>query len=197
MTISHGYATSAQFFAFAIPNAGTSTGDDAVIEQIIEGASRVIDNETRRTFYARGETRYYDTPDTNTLYIEDDDLLSIAKLTNGDATEVTSGDYFLLPNNESPKYAVKIRGSSSVVFEFDAKGDKEQAISISGSWGYSTTAPKDIEVACLQIAANVYHRRYGENDSSETTITAGGVVVTPNDIPASARAVLSNYMRLA
>src|SRR5512133_3328183 len=173
MTITNGYATSAQFFAFAIPNAGTSTGDDVVIEQIIESASRVIDNETRRTFYARGETRYYDTPHGNTLEL-DDDLISIAKLTNGDGTEISSGDYLTKPYNESPKYAVKIKDTSNVVFEFDSTNNGERAISVSGSWGFSTSAPKDIEVATLEIAKNIYHRRAGEGESSETTITAAG-----------------------
>ena len=196
MTITNGYATSAQFFAFAIPNAGTSTGDDAVIEQIIEGASRVIDNETRRTFYARGETRYYDVPTGNTLDL-DDDLISISKFTNGDGTEITAGDYLTKPYNESPKYAVKIKDSSTVVFEFDSNGYGEKAVSISGSWGWSASVPKDIEVATLDIAKNVYHRRFGENDASETMITPSGVIVSPKDIPASARAVIKKYQRFA
>lgn len=194
--ITNGYATSAQFFAFAIPNAGTSSGDDAVIEQIIESASRVIDNETRRTFYARAETRYYDVPDSDTLYL-DDDLISISKLTNGDGTEITAGDYLTKPYNESPKYAVKIKDSSTVTFEFDSTNNGEKAISISGSWGWSSSVPKDIEVATLEIAKNVYHRRAGEGESSETTVTAAGVIITPNDIPKSARAVIQKYQRFA
>jgi len=196
MTINNGYATSAQFFAFAIPNGGTSTGDDAVIEEIIEAASRVIDNETRRTFYARGETRYYDVLDSNTLYL-DDDLISVGKFTNGDGTEISSGDYLTLPYNDSPKFAVKIKDASTVTFEFDSTNNGERAVSLSGSWGWSTSAPKDVEVACLQIAKNVYNRRFGEGDNSETTVTAGGVVITPKDIPASARAVIQKYQRLA
>lgn len=196
MTITNGYATSAQFFAFAIPNAGTSTGDDVVIEQIIESASRVIDNETRRTFYARGETRYYDTPPGNTLEL-DDDLISVAKLTNGDGTEITAGDYLTKPYNESPKYAVKIKDTSNVVFEFDSTNNGEKAISLSGSWGWSSSVPKDIEVATLEIAKNVYHRRNGEGESSETTLTGAGVIITPNDIPKSARAVIQKYQRFA
>lgn len=196
MTITNGYATSAQFIAFAIPNAGTSSGDDAVIEQCIEAASRVIDNETRRTFYARAETREYDVPDGDTLYL-DDDLLSITKFTNGDTTEITAGDYFLKPNNDSPKFAVKLRGSSNVVFEFDLSGDGDQALAISGSWGFSSSAPKDIEVATLVLAKTIYDKRHGENESSDTVITPSGLILSPKDIPASVKSVIQKYQRLA
>lgn len=196
MTITNGYATSAQFFAFALPDAGTSSGDDAVIEQIIESASRVIDTETRRTFYARAETRYYDVPTGNTLEL-DDDLISIGKLTNGDGTEITAGDYLTKPYNESPKYAIKIKDVSNVTFEFDSTTNGEKAISVSGSWGWSSSVPKDIEVATLELAKNIYNRRQGQGDNSETVITPSGIIISPKDIPASVRSVIKKYQRFA
>jgi len=49
----------------------------------------------------------------------------------------------------------------------------------------------------MQIALTYYHRRFGENMGTESTITAGGVLVSPSDISASARAILQNYARLA
>jgi len=175
----------------------TDTTDDAVITNVLDGASRVIDNETRRTFYARTETHLYDVPDTSVLYIDDDDLLTITTLTNGDSEVLTTSDYILLPNNKDPKYAIKIKDASTKTWEDDSSGNDEQVISIVGTWGFSASAPLDIKEACLQIAANYYHKRFGEGDSSETTITAGGVVITARDIPASARAILDNYARLA
>lgn len=45
----------------------TDTTDDAVIGDILEGASRLIDTETRRTFFARIETRKYDVPDRKSV----------------------------------------------------------------------------------------------------------------------------------
>ena len=196
MTIEHGYATSAQFFAFAIPNGGTSTGDDAVIESIIEGVSREFDNETRRTFYARGETRYYDVPRGNTLEL-DADLISIGKLTNGDGVEITAGDYLTKPYNESPKYAIKIKDVSTVTFEFDSTTNGEKAISVSGSWGYSSTTPKDVHIAVLEWAKIIYDKRHGENVSAETVITPSGIILSPKDIPASVRTVIRKYQRFA
>lgn len=190
------YATIAEFKNW-MRITSTDTTDDAIITDIIDAASRVIDNETRRTFYARTETHYYDVPDGDTLYIEDDDLLSITTLTNGDTTVLTTSDYYLLPNNATPKYGIKTKASSTNGWEGKSNGDDYQAITILGTWGYSASAPTDIKDACLMISSAYYHRRFGENDSSETTITAGGVVITAKDIPASARAILDNYARLA
>ena len=60
-------------------------------------ASRLWDGSTRRKFYPRSETRYYDHPDDATLLKVDDDLLEVVTFTtqNGDE-EVSSDDYYLM-----------------------------------------------------------------------------------------------------
>jgi hypothetical protein len=190
------YASITDFKAYARITS-TDTTDDGVIGDILESASKLIDTETRRTFYARVETRLYDVPDTDTLYIEDDDLLTVTTLTNGDSTVLTTTDYILLPANSYPKYAIKLKDSSTYSWAEDSSGNSEQAISILGTWGYSSSAPADIKEACLEIATAFYHRRFGENMATESTMTTGGVIVTPRDIPASARSIIANYARLA
>ena len=190
------YASITDFKAYARITS-TDTTDDGVIGDILESASKLIDTETRRTFYARVETRLYDVPKTDTLYIEDDDLLTVTTLTNGDSTVLTTTDYILLPANSYPKYAIKLKDSSTYSWKEDSSGNSEQAISILGTWGYSSSAPADIKEACLEIATAFYHRRFGENMATESTMTTGGVIVTPRDIPASARSIIANYARLA
>lgn len=200
MAITNGYITSAEFMAYASPSTSTgglTTAQVTVIENIIESASRVIDGTTDRTFYARGETKYYDCPDGSELYIDDDDLISVAKITNGDGTEITTANYILKPNNATPKYSVKLKDAATISFQFDTSGNRDRAISISGSWGYSTTAPLDIKEACFEIASQFYHKRFGENQSSETIVTAAGLVITPKDIPASAKSILDQYQRFS
>jgi hypothetical protein len=200
MTITNGYCTSAEFLAYTTPQTSSGAMTSAqvtVVENIIEASSRLIDNQTRKTFYARGETKNYDVPYGSQLDIDDDWLLSVGKITNGDGVEVTSGDYILKPANSSPKYAVKLKEASTVAWEFDASGNSEQVISISGSWGYSSSTPLDIKEACLEIASAWYHRRFGENVSSETVIEPSGIVITPKDIPASAKSILQKYASLS
>lgn len=190
------YASAAEFKAYQRITS-TDTTDDGVIDDLLGAASRLIDNITRRTFYGRVATKLYDVPDGDTLYIEDDDLLSVTTLTNGDGTVLTTTDYILKPNNSSPKWAVKLKDSSTYVWEEDSSGNDEQVISILGVWGWSASPPDDIREACLQIAGSYYHRRFGENVTADTTISTGGVVITPNDIPSSARTILVKYERLA
>jgi len=189
------YASVAEFKAYARITS-TDASDDTVLSDILDGASRLIDAETRHTFYARTDTREYDVPDDGTLYL-DDDLLTITTLTNGDAEVLTTSDYYLKPNNEYPKYAIAFKDASTKAWEEDSSGNSEQVISVAGTWGYSATAPTDIKEACLQIASYYYHKRFGEGENTEADVVAGGVVITARDIPASAKAILMNYQRLA
>lgn len=141
-------------------------------------------------------TRLYDAPAERELFIDDDDLLTVTTLTNGDGTVLTTADYILLPNNATPKFGIKLRESSSYSWEPTSAGNYEQAISVAGTWGYAATAPDDIYNACLQLAAAMYERRMGENVTGVTTITAAGVVIAPQDIPASVREILRPYRRV-
>jgi hypothetical protein len=54
----------------------------------------------------------------------------------------------------------------------------------------------DIVLACQMIVKNLYHNRFGQNTTGVATITGAGVVISPEDIPASALAILKNYERL-
>jgi hypothetical protein len=54
----------------------------------------------------------------------------------------------------------------------------------------------DIVLACQMIVKNLYHNRFGQNTTGVATITGAGVVISPEDVPASALAILKNYERL-
>ncbi len=112
---------------------GTDTSDDAVIESLLVAASRYADGE--RTFYPRIETRYYDLPDSVTLYL-DDDLLDLTTLTNGEGTAIVSSNYLCEPYNSPPYYKVKLRDTSTVNWLSSAAGSDQRVISVLGWWGY-------------------------------------------------------------
>ena len=195
MTISNGYVSLAEFKAYENITSTDAT-DDTVIEDIIEAASRYIDAQSGRTFYARSETRYYSVPHEEARRLEvDDDLLSIATLTNGDAVVIPATEYYLWPRNVNPKTAIIIRQLSTYTWATNSTGETEYVISVVGSWGYSTAAPDDVKNACMQISLALYKRRHGENMQVATTITAGGVFITPRDIPSAALAVIERYRR--
>lgn len=51
--------------------------------------------------------------------------------------------------------------------------------------------------SCLEIAHSSYERRFGRNTSDSATVTAIGIVLSPQDIPATAKAfILANVRRV-
>jgi hypothetical protein len=51
--------------------------------------------------------------------------------------------------------------------------------------------------SCLEIAHSSYERRFGRNTSDSATVTAIGIVLSPQDIPATAKAFIAAYVRHA
>lgn len=160
MAITNGYATLSEIKArLAVPTA--DTGDDTVLEAVIEAASRAIDGFTGRQFYATSATRYFTAEAGDLLFV--DDLLSVTTLktltansagtrTYGDTWATT--DYDLEPFNVTPYTRIRTNPGGRYAFPTEAKG-----VEIAGSWGYSSTAPDAINEACLIQAARLFKRK--------------------------------------
>lgn len=192
MTITNGYVTLAEVKA-CFNTSSTNATDDGFIEDLVEMGSRLIDRETCRTFYARTETRKFDYTSSRSLKM-DDDLLTITTLTNGDSETIAATEYNLYPLNRSPKREIRLKQGSTYYWATDGYSNTEGVISVAGTWGFSATAPDDIKHACLSIVISAYHRRYGEGiDAGVAKITAAGVVITPQDIPADAWEIIRAY----
>ena len=196
MAISNGYVTLDEAKDYMNPSGqgfSANADDDAILEKLIEGASREIDRISTRTFYARTETHYFDVPTGRILYM-DDDLLTITTLTNGNGTAISSNDYGFLQPNKTPYYAVKLLDTSSVIWQNSSSGGSEQVISIAGTWGWSSSTPDDIREFCLAIVKHSYKRRTG-NAEQAARVTGAGVVLTPADIPGYVLLGLQIYKR--
>ena len=170
----------------------SGTGDDALGALLVNRVTDAIDRYCRRRFRAVTATRYFDVPSGDTLFL-DDDLLSITTLTNGDGNVITSASYVLLPKNKSPKYAIRLKENTSTVWEGSTTTDY-QAISVAGSWGYSTTPADDIVHAAIRWTAWLYRQRDGVFGQSGT---AGriGVVDAPQSLPEDIELMLKPYKR--
>lgn len=164
MTITNGYATLTQVKDAQILNISASdTAADTVIENIVEAASRVIDNDTRRYFYksATDETRYYTAEYADRLFLFDD-IVSITTLATDAANDRTytdvwaTTDYDLEPYNASfhgwPYTSIAIHPGSSFSFPPYRKGVK-----IVGIFGFSSV-PMAIQTACILLSARVFKR---------------------------------------
>lgn len=196
------YATLANLRTYLGLDAG-ETGDDTLLTACITRATARINRHTGRTFEASTQTRYFlrrnvDRDDRSLLVIDTADLLSITTLKNGDdaATTISASNYWLWPfesaSDGSPYWGIKLKEDTAVDgWEFDTDGRVE----VAGTWGYSTTAPSDIEQATLRLAAYLYRQR--DSQVFETTADpVTGQMIVPPGMPKDVRDILHDYRRI-
>jgi len=146
MTPKNSYVTLTDFKNYRVARQQSTsvtadTTDDGVIEQLLEAASRFIDSKTGRWFYPRIETRSYTLPDylgefySKELYF-DADVLEIVTFLNGDGASIAATQYNLLPKNEHPKFMMKMKATSSVVWALDSDGEWEYVLDLTAVFGY-------------------------------------------------------------
>ena len=203
MTILNGYCTLAELQAWEKQRSGpaisTDTGDDAVMETLIEAASRHIDGETARYFYKEGtdSTMYYTAKDSRRV-----DLPDYASITSVSVdysltrsyTLLVATDYDTLPDNSAaegrPIDGLEITPTSTAYFPTQRRGVK-----IIGKRG-RPAVPLDVKEACLLIAQAVGASRSGQSSIGRVTVTAAGVVIRPEDVPAKAQAIINHYKNI-
>lgn len=133
--------------------ATSGTGDDTLILELIRDVSRTIELICgERKFAPRIETRSFDVPSADTLYL-DDDLLAVTTLLNGDATTITANQYWLNTANQFPKWSVELKPSSNVGWQYDSSGESKQVIALAGTWGYHRTYTTALETLTTLGAA--------------------------------------------
>jgi hypothetical protein len=202
--ITNGYATLAEFKAYILPRGGgavtADVADDAVIEDLIEAASRDIDKFCARQFWAESSdsTAYYTPEASDILFILD--YASITSVSTDDtadrtwATTLDPADFDELPFNHTaeglPITRLEIAPLSSEGFPIVSKGVK-----IVGKRGWPSV-PDDIKSACLEITMERWMNRSGQTSvAGQVTVTAAGVVIRPGGISDSVMASLRGRMR--
>lgn len=164
--------------------------DDALLTDLLSRAEKIIDGRTGRKFEAATETRYFSSDDTDGPYLNlwNADLLTVTKLTNGDGNEITSANYKLLPRNSSPKWLIQLHEDQA--WNFD---DSDSEITVAGTWGYSATAPADIEHATIRLAAFMYRQKDTSADVDRPLVTGDGVTVMPSALPSDVEKIVRRY----
>lgn len=167
MAITNGYATLAQFQAYA--NMSTLTaGETTTIEKAIEAASRSIDRITNRRFWAdsTAQQRFYRPIDWYRLNVDDistttDLVVALDQTGNGDYTQTLTlnTDYILDPINapqkQYPYTIITMVGSST----WPAPYNYRPAVRVTAKFGwYNGTPPDDIVEATLILSADLYKR---------------------------------------
>jgi hypothetical protein len=175
----------------------SGTTDDAIIADKIAFATAFIDSHTHRTFATQiNTTRYFDAyvDIEGASLILDFDLCSIASITNGDGTTVTSSQYVTEPRNVTPFRSITLKRSYGAYWTTDNNGDPENAIAISGKWGYSQTPPGAIEQACIRMASYMYRQK--DSQVFDVTVTPElGQITIPQGTPPDVIRLLKPYIR--
>ncbi len=167
----------------------TTDNDDALLTELLERATAVIEQYTGRKFTASSATRRYGYEalrDALTIML-DDDLQSTSSITSG-GVDVTSA-CVLMPRNGPPYTAIRLIGDCWDV------SDDSTPVEVTGAWGFSATPPADIVQACLRLAA-YYYRQRDAQVFDVTAIPDQGIITIPKGTPADVREILSRYRRL-
>ncbi|MCW5876480.1 MAG: hypothetical protein KIS85_06315 [Anaerolineales bacterium] len=186
--IEDGYCTLAEYKAYRnIPEAVIK--DDAVLAALIERASRYIDRQTGQRFVAATAMRQYEPPASSELELEAA-LQTLSGLVNADGTTIALGDVRLLPLNGEYKTRIRLTADAP------GWGGGDGLVEVTGSWGRFAEPPEDIRLACMEIVRAAEARRTGQGSEAVARVTAAGVVITPQDTPKQAMAIIKMYRRL-
>jgi hypothetical protein len=89
-----------------------------------------------------------------------------------------------------PYHWIKLYSNTGVYWQWDV----DEWVSVTGTWGYSATAPADIVRATTVLAAYLYRQK----DSQVFDVTAvpeAGVITIPSGIPATVMKIIGRYKR--
>jgi len=130
------------------------TVQNAEISALIPRAQAAIEAYTHNIFEIGAvSTRTFDygTDTDGYCLLFDEWLATITSLTvtNGDGDTVASSKYVTLPRNRTPIYGLELKLDSTVVWTYSSA--PQAAISLEGYWGYSTSPPENVQLACIQL----------------------------------------------
>ena len=197
MPITNGYATLAEAKArLGIPLADTA--DDAVLEAIVEAASRSIDRYTGRRFYqSASQARYFTA--ANAVSVLTDDFVTVTAVAtdlNLDRTwsnVITLSDLEPTPLNAQvygePYTSLRLKPLAAQSLELE-----RDAVKVTAVWGWPAI-PDAVNEATLLLTSRLFRRK-----DAPFGITGGGEVGTQVAIRASdpdIRSLLDPYRRLA
>jgi len=188
MTITNGYSALSDL-QIRIGDASTSTTNQAMIEDAIENASRIIDDYTNSFFYTKALTdEYIDASgiSDNGLYMSPNldriyapaPIISVTSISEDGAILVKNSDYYIYKTG----YLLRNGNWSSTI----------RGIIFNGSIGYSA-APRSIKEACVTLAIGI--ARLGKRALMDEN---GGLqgLIQDNSIPKWVWNVLDRYKRI-
>lgn len=178
---------------------GITTGtDDALLSSMLARAQAMIDTHTRRTFeYGTAAARTFDAEEdvSGSLLFFDVDCCAVTTVVNGDGVTVTSLQYVTEPRRVGPYFAIRLLTSSGLAWTWTT--DHENAITVTGKWAYSATAPEDIAHCTVRLAAWLYRQKDTAADLDRPILAGDGNVIMPLALPKDVLDLLRPYRKVA
>ncbi len=173
----------------------TSADDDALLAQLLNVATAAIDTHTGRTFSTpTAETRYFDArTDVEGARLWIDDCCEITAVVNGDGSTIVSSYYVTEPRRSTPYYALALKANSGLGWTYTAT--PENAIAITGYWGYSRTPPSEIQQACVRWAGHMYRQKDAAVYDTQA-MPEQGLILVPQGAPKDVTLLLRPYVKL-
>ena len=178
----------------------SDTSDDTLLQQHINSAKALIEQRTDKIFDASTDTtRYFNAMDdidysNRTLYLRDWIAAVPTTLTNGDGIVIPSNQFVMgLNRNKAPFSTIQLKMNSDYFWTFN--DTPEDAISILGKWGFSTTAPDDIKQLSFRIAAFFYRQKDAQVFDQTVTNELGSIRIKAQ-LPKDIEDMLMSYQRL-
>ena len=172
--------------------------DDILLQRQLDHATAIIERMTHKAFAVSADTvKLFDAVrDVHGMLLtfDGDYAAAITSVINGDGETIPASGYVTEPRHEPPYYGVKLKLGGPYVWEFN--DTPEEAISVTGRWGWSVTPPDDIVHACTRLAAWMYRQKDTSGDSDRVLISRDGTVVLPMKLPADIHDLLSPYVPL-
>ena len=162
MTVTNAYATLTQVKAAARI---TDTVDDTLLEMAVEAASRQIDAECDRVFYAGGTgvTRYF--APNNSTTVDVDDLITIVSVASDGDLDATFSTTFAASDYQKEPLNNLVGGAAWPTTRLRAIADNsftryggEATVKIVGTWGFGTAVPTQVTQACVILATRIFKR---------------------------------------
>lgn len=172
----------------------TTEDDDAFLEALITRASRMIDDYCQRFFVGETQTRNFDAVQDvyeRTLYL-DEDLLSVDVIQNGDGTTITASQYVFEPRNRAPKHGITLKSGTADLWTYFT--DPENAISVTGTWGYSAGTPDAIQQATNRLVIWWFKQR--SSPFTEVGTTDAGLATINPSMPNDIRLLLQPFIKV-
>ena len=161
MAITQGYATLDELKHINVLNLSTTASDD-ILESVIEGISRAIDNRCGRRFFSASETRYYTAESGSFVPVDDIAATGVTLTTDNDGDGVYENAWVEGTDFELTPYNAPLSGLSYTTIEFKPHGAhrfpiRSRGVKVTASFGYPAV-PKPINRACVLQATRLFKR---------------------------------------